>query len=419
MNKIWLLWSNVPPVASMSVRVLAPPVRLVSAALWKVLKQRDVMQYGVVEEFVTSACETVPGLLTTRHQGKLALGLRARLILELCTTQPDVEVIKTHLERIRVPRKDVKIMRTVEHFHSFVHTLLSDPAKREQYFKKEFLEDYGPKFDKELEKLLWEFLIRLDQLLPVPNLAQTVSWLSNTPPVLEECARAATQPQLLKILLQHQTCLGHLECTSHDLSSSKDSTNQENLKFALIKEKQKAEDNGVKEGQELLEEKSLNQSSGKKRKERDNRESESEQETDEEEVLSMARSGKKRIRRDRQGTGDQRTSESEENGANAVGHECNTEMMATDVIQLGVKTLHLPDDPSLHSIFISCLTRQPRVVIEKLSVASAGTSGSSRREKSSHEEQQSQKSPVKASTHKRTSIRQTLGSKFPALDNKE
>lgn len=35
--------------------------------------------------------------------------------------------------------------------------------------------DYGPKFDQELEKLLWEFLIRVDQLLPVPNLAQVAS----------------------------------------------------------------------------------------------------------------------------------------------------------------------------------------------------------------------------------------------------
>lgn len=35
--------------------------------------------------------------------------------------------------------------------------------------------EYGPVFDQELEKLLWEFLIRLDQLLPVPNLAQVVS----------------------------------------------------------------------------------------------------------------------------------------------------------------------------------------------------------------------------------------------------
>lgn len=46
------------------------------------MKQRDVMQYGVVEEFVTSACETVPGLLTVRHQGKLALGLRGRVSLQ-------------------------------------------------------------------------------------------------------------------------------------------------------------------------------------------------------------------------------------------------------------------------------------------------------------------------------------------------
>lgn len=64
-----------------ALQLLAPPVRLVSAALWKVIKQRDVMQYGVVEEFVTSACETVPGLLTLRHQGKLALGLRGRVSL--------------------------------------------------------------------------------------------------------------------------------------------------------------------------------------------------------------------------------------------------------------------------------------------------------------------------------------------------
>ena len=75
----------------------------------------------------------------------------------------------------------------------------------------EFLSEYGPQFDQELEKLLWEFLLRLDQLLPVPNLAQTVSWLTAAPPVLEECAQAASQPQLLRTLLQHQICLGHLD----------------------------------------------------------------------------------------------------------------------------------------------------------------------------------------------------------------
>lgn len=34
--------------------------------------------------------------------------------------------------------------------------------------------EYGAKFDQELEKLLWEFLLRLDRLLPVPNLAQVL-----------------------------------------------------------------------------------------------------------------------------------------------------------------------------------------------------------------------------------------------------
>lgn len=86
-----------------------------------------------------------------------------------------------------------------------------------------------------MEKLLWEFLVRLDQLLPVPSLSQvresncpsqspgskieeclrsgvqTVSWLSETPAVLEECAHAASQQQLLKMLLDHEAGLGHLD----------------------------------------------------------------------------------------------------------------------------------------------------------------------------------------------------------------
>ncbi|XP_041842628.1 TERF1-interacting nuclear factor 2 isoform X2 [Melanotaenia boesemani] len=203
-----------------ALQLLAPPVRLLSAAMWKVLKNKDVMQYGIVEEIITSACETVPGLLTLRHQSKLVLGLRARLILELCCTRPDAKVIAAHLERICVPtvpsssststvKKDVKIMRTVENFHSFINTILTNQEERERFF--EFSVDYGPKFDQELENLLWEFLIRLDQLLPVPNLVQTVSWLTDAPAVLEECAQAATQPQLLKMILEHQACLGHLE----------------------------------------------------------------------------------------------------------------------------------------------------------------------------------------------------------------
>ncbi|KAM9335553.1 TERF1-interacting nuclear factor 2 [Symphorus nematophorus] len=478
-----------------ALQLLAPPVRLVSAALWKVMKQRDVMQYGVVEEFVTSACETVPGLLTVRHQGKLALGLRARLILELCSTQPDEKLIMPHLERIRAPaglsassaptaKRDVKILRTVESFHSLVHTLLTVPAEREHFFKEEFSVDYGPKFDQELEKLLWEFLIRLDQLLPVPNLAQTVSWLSDAPPVLEECARAATQPQLLRILLQHQTCLGHLETAaslppnmgdsiltslslppsgrvpsnqpSEDKRSAadpsagtrtrdktpfitpviglisnedvpvmnsankstlrSDDVTNKNLKFTVVKQKQNPKVDGID-----TESNASKGSSGMKRKQPDKSESD-----EEEEMLRMISSGRKRISKSlrtglsglSQARDDQKTNKSEDDRAKTVGNEdCNRAALETCMTKLGVKTLRLPEDPSLCSIFVSCLSNQPRVVIEKLSVTSASVNRTGRGGKSLHKRRNS---PVKAPTHRNVSNQlQKPDLDFLGLDDKE
>uniref|UniRef100_UPI0037E8B378 TERF1-interacting nuclear factor 2 n=1 Tax=Semicossyphus pulcher TaxID=241346 RepID=UPI0037E8B378 len=453
-----------------ALQLLAPPVRMVSAALWKVMKQRDVMRYGVVEEFVTSACETVPGLLTLRHQGKLALGLRGRYILELCSTHPDEKVILPHLERVRAPaapspssaptaKRDVKIMRTVESFQSLVHTLLTDPAEREHFFSDEFPVDYGPEFDQEMEKLLWEFLIRLDQLLPVPNLAQTVSWLSDTPPVLEECARAATQPQLLKILLQHQTCLGHLETAASlppnmgdsildslslppsgrvpsnqtrgaaldqptdktpfitpvfGLISNEDvplmiSANKRTLtgdelatnkpmKFTVVKQRQNPTDDGGEEGGEEAEEErnTSKRSSGFKRKQPDQRESES---VEEEEVL-VTRSGRKRMSGSRvgKGKGKQKTNTSEEDGAKTQ--------------DLDVKTLYLPEDPSLCSVYASCMSSQPRVVIEKLK--------STPTREGKPEPTQRRKSPAKAPTRKCTSSQPGKSdSDRPGLDDKE
>lgn len=209
------------PLPLPALRLLVPPVRLVSAAMWKVMKDRDVMHYGTLEEFVTSSCETAPGLLTYRHQAKLGLGLRGRLILEMCRGQdpPDPEDILPHLERIRAPvvsptattmKRDIKIETIINTFRDFVQSLLKDPEEREHFFKGEFVTEYGAQFDLELEKLLWEFLVRLDQLLPVPSLAQTVSsWLSAAPSGQEGCAEAASQHQL-NTLLQHHI-RGHVE----------------------------------------------------------------------------------------------------------------------------------------------------------------------------------------------------------------
>ncbi|XP_053356481.1 TERF1-interacting nuclear factor 2 isoform X1 [Clarias gariepinus] len=217
------------PIASL--RLLAPPLRLVSAAMWKVMQQRDALHYGKLEEFVTSVSETVPGLLSYRHQAKLTVGLRARLILEQLHLAQSPELILPQLEKLRAPalsnskrsRADQKVEMAVNNFHTLVQTLLKNPAEREQFFKEEFNSQYGPHYDFALEKLLWEFLTRLDQLLPVPDLAQTVSWLTAAPAVLEECARSASQPQLLRTLLQHEKCLGHINSAASVLSSTGDS----------------------------------------------------------------------------------------------------------------------------------------------------------------------------------------------------
>ncbi|XP_026147994.1 TERF1-interacting nuclear factor 2 [Mastacembelus armatus] len=484
-----------------ALQLLAPPVRLVSAALWKVLKQRDVMQYGLVEEFVTSACETVPGLLNSGHHAMLALGLTARFIMELCRTQADAKVIELHLKRFGAThssfsastvREDEEMLRKVENFPAFVRTLLTNPAERKQYFKVGFHKDYDAVFDQELEKLLWEFLIRLDQFLPVPNLAQTVSWLSNAPAVLEECAHAATQPQLLKILLQHQTSLGHLEpaaslpsnmgdslldslslplsgrvpsnCPTGSRTSdvghpsstrSRDQTpfitpviggiaNEQvpvmisasktkllggkvankhldpvkNLKFTGVKQRQKATDADIKEFEELLEEeKKTYERSRMKRKQPDKRESESDEE--EQDVLDVSRSKKERVSRLRLDG----TNESKEDAAKTVrNEECKRAVLMKHVAQLGFKRLHLPEDPTLYSISESCLSCQPRVVIEKLTVTSAGANGTGGGGKSLHKEQrlQRKKSPVKTITHRSTSNQSHKpDSDFPNFTDKE
>lgn len=62
-----------------ALRLLVPPIRLVSAAIWQTLQQKSVSDYGLLEEFVFTVTETVPQLLSTRQRAELILGLRARV----------------------------------------------------------------------------------------------------------------------------------------------------------------------------------------------------------------------------------------------------------------------------------------------------------------------------------------------------
>lgn len=61
------------------LRLLAPPLQLLSAAVWQVVQQGLVDHYGILEEFVTMVTELVPELMSYSQKAQLIMGLRARV----------------------------------------------------------------------------------------------------------------------------------------------------------------------------------------------------------------------------------------------------------------------------------------------------------------------------------------------------
>ncbi|XP_029486403.2 zinc finger protein 558-like isoform X2 [Oncorhynchus nerka] len=205
---------------SFSLRLLVPPLRLMSAFMWQVAQQRNVMQYGKLEEFVTFVTEMVPELLSSRQRTQLIIGLRARMVLELCCSagRADLLTIQAHLDIIHtLTEKSLhkeshgdELEASDSNFVELVQTLLGDPSEREHFFQEVFPVHYGPLYDTALQTLVWEFLSRLGELLPVPDLTQTTAWLSAAPSVLEECGQTVFDPEQLKTVLQHHQRHGNM-----------------------------------------------------------------------------------------------------------------------------------------------------------------------------------------------------------------
>ncbi|XP_069012358.1 zinc finger protein 135-like [Embiotoca jacksoni] len=202
-----------------TLRLLVPPIRLVSAAIWQTVEQKIVSDYGLLEKFVFMVTEVVPQLLSTRQRAELILGLRARLILELCRSDEtaDLEVIQPHLDRMQNLRSLWNVETDAEpevsdsHFMGLVRNLLRDPDERRNFFQDVFPGDFGPTYDKAIQTLMWLFLSRLEKLLPTQTLQQIASLLSDTSSVLKECMETLTQPEELKVLLDTQKDLSQLE----------------------------------------------------------------------------------------------------------------------------------------------------------------------------------------------------------------
>uniref|UniRef100_A0A3P8Z128 Uncharacterized protein n=1 Tax=Esox lucius TaxID=8010 RepID=A0A3P8Z128_ESOLU len=218
-----------PPLPLPSLRLFVPPLRLVSAALWQVVQQGDIMDYGLVEEFVTTVLEVVPDMMSYREKVQLVMGLRAKLVLELCRSEQsaDPETIQPHLSRIRTfimthTEKEVsaKVEASETKFLELVQTLLVNPKMREHFFQEVFPVEFGPMYDTALQTLMWEFLSRLEKLLPTPTFQETASWLRPAPSLLKECAQTVTQPHPLKTLLLHHRCHIQPSCVNDHILSS-------------------------------------------------------------------------------------------------------------------------------------------------------------------------------------------------------
>ncbi|KAF3705093.1 Zinc finger and SCAN domain-containing protein 29 Zinc finger protein 690 [Channa argus] len=203
------------------LRLLAPPLQLLSAAVWQVVQQGLVDHYGMLEEFVTMVTELVPELMSYSQRAQLILGLRARLVLEMCRGEHpvDMQTIQPHLDRIKAPVSTAKdhhvtidqVEESEVNFVELVHSLLEDSSERKYFFQEVFPVYFGSKYDAALEMLVWEFISRLDELLPVPDFTQLAALLGDTPSFLEDCLQSLFPPEDMKAILEHHRNLGHFQ----------------------------------------------------------------------------------------------------------------------------------------------------------------------------------------------------------------
>lgn len=146
-----------------------------------------------------------------------------------------------------------------------------------------------------------------------------------------------------------------------------DATNEhphpkKNLKYTGVKERQ------TKDGEERVEagERHLKTASegGIKRKQPDQGESESEEV---EEVVCISSSGEESVSMSLRNVAS--ATEPSRSGGSRGAVESERRALEGCLTRLGVRRLHLPDDPFLCSVFVTCLKSQPRVEVDKMTLA--------------------------------------------------
>nr|XP_046263585.1 zinc finger protein ZFMSA12A isoform X2 [Scatophagus argus] len=180
---------------------------MMSAVMWKVVHLRNIKHYGKVEEFVSLVTEAIPDILTDRQMRLLTLGLRAKMTLQILSSEQseDLGGIKTLLNSLRPssPKQVISGNEALEaNFVRLVQRLLEDSKEREHFLKNVFPVEYGSDFDTALETLVCQFFTRLEESLLIPDFKQTTVWISDTSSMLEEYMQCVSKADDLKVLLR-------------------------------------------------------------------------------------------------------------------------------------------------------------------------------------------------------------------------
>ncbi|XP_048402277.1 uncharacterized protein LOC125459665 isoform X2 [Stegostoma tigrinum] len=129
----------------------ALPLRVVSAALWSSVRNDCTEHYDRVLDFVNTIWEQAAGLVMYRHYLKLCMAFKAKLLMEMFVKR----------------RNLLDILWTLEQY--FPKTVAADPQA------DELEEEFGSSFMASTRRLLWEFLERLESILPEPRIDQLLA----------------------------------------------------------------------------------------------------------------------------------------------------------------------------------------------------------------------------------------------------
>ncbi|KAM4723015.1 TERF1-interacting nuclear factor 2 [Rhinophrynus dorsalis] len=162
-------------MGTVSDRVSGQALPAVINAIWWVMKRRETQHLERVLEFLEITHEQVPGLLCARHHAKLSAGLRGKIVLDMieksCPLMTILKALNFHFPPVlpddsRAKQRDLSKLRQCHlHFRRLVLHMIRDEKFRRKYVETKLQSDYGETFMVSLEKLLWEFLFRLQTVL--------------------------------------------------------------------------------------------------------------------------------------------------------------------------------------------------------------------------------------------------------------